>query len=123
MTENEVLDHVTDESAAYSPKQVGAAPAASRALAQLRGLGKVGLFLVSLFLFILALTLMKEGARDLTPLIRDRFAVTNAVSSLGFGWLFAYVIMSGSPVAAGPASSSSSSASSTSCGGAIGPRS
>jgi Na+/phosphate symporter len=61
---------------------------------------KVGLFIVSLFLFILAITLMKEGARDLAPLVRDRFSVTNAVNSMGFGWLFAYIIMSGSPVAA-----------------------
>ncbi len=61
---------------------------------------KVVLFIVSLFLFILAITLMKEGARDLAPLVRDRFAVTNAANSLGFGWLFAYMIMSGSPVAA-----------------------
>jgi Na+/phosphate symporter len=61
---------------------------------------KVALFTVSLFLFILAITLMKEGARDLTPLVRDGFAVSNAFNSLGFGWLFAYVIMSGSPVAA-----------------------
>lgn len=61
---------------------------------------KVGIFLVSLFLFILAITLMKEGARDLGPLVRDRFAVSNPANSLGFGWLFAYVVMSGSPVAA-----------------------
>lgn len=62
--------------------------------------GKVGIFIVSLFLFILAITLMKEGARDLAPLVRDRFSVTNPANSLGFGWLFAYTIMSGSPVAA-----------------------
>jgi solute carrier family 34 (sodium-dependent phosphate cotransporter) len=61
---------------------------------------KIGLFTLSLFLFILAITLMKEGARDLAPLVRSRFAVTNPANSLGFGWLFAYVIMSGSPVAA-----------------------
>jgi Na+/phosphate symporter len=62
--------------------------------------GKIALFLVSLFLFILALTLMKDGARSLAPLVRDSFRVTNPVNSLGFGWLFAYVVMSGSPVAA-----------------------
>ena len=61
---------------------------------------KVGIFVISLFLFILAITLMKEGARDLGPLVRDRFGVSNPANSLGFGWLFAYVIMSGSPVAA-----------------------
>lgn len=65
-----------------------------------RRLSKVALFLLSLFLFILAITLMKEGARDVGPLVRDRFQVTNAANSLGFGWLFAYVVMSGSPVAA-----------------------
>ncbi|MCB8947854.1 MAG: hypothetical protein H6653_07550 [Ardenticatenaceae bacterium] len=65
-----------------------------------RRLGKVGLFVVTLFLFILAITLMKEGARDLAPLVRDRFHVTNPANSLGFGWLFAYLVMSGSPVAA-----------------------
>ncbi len=61
---------------------------------------KIGLFLTSLFLFILAITLMKEGARGIAPLVRDNFAVSNAANSLGFGWLFAYVVMSGSPVAA-----------------------
>ncbi len=61
---------------------------------------KLGLFMASLFLFILAITLMKEGARGIAPLINTYFAVTNAANSLGFGWLFAYVVMSGSPVAA-----------------------
>ena len=63
-------------------------------------LGKIALFIVSLFLFILALTLMKDGARSLAPLVRDSFRVTNPANSLGFGWLFAYLVMSGSPVAA-----------------------
>ncbi|MBE2200088.1 MAG: hypothetical protein IAE79_15845 [Anaerolinea sp.] len=66
----------------------------------IRRLGKVGLFIASLFLFILAITLMKEGARDLAPLVRDSFRVSNPANSLGFGWLFAYIVMSGSPVAA-----------------------
>lgn len=61
---------------------------------------KVALFMASLFLFILAITIMKEGARALSPLIRGRFAVTNSANSLGFGWLFSYLVMSGSPVAA-----------------------
>jgi sodium-dependent phosphate cotransporter len=61
---------------------------------------KVILFVASLFLFILAITLMKEGARDLAPLVRDRFRVSNVANSMGFGWVFAYVVMSGSPVAA-----------------------
>lgn len=63
-------------------------------------LGKVALFLASLFLFILAITLMKEGAKGLAPLVRDFFRVDSPANALGFGWLSAYLIMSGSPVAA-----------------------
>jgi sodium-dependent phosphate cotransporter len=63
-------------------------------------IGKIGLFVASLFLFVLAIMFMKDGARGLVPLVRDIFPVTNMANSLGFGWLFAYVIMSGSPVAA-----------------------
>lgn len=61
---------------------------------------KIGLFIVSLFLFILALTLMKDGARGLAPVVQNRFSLDNAANTMGFGWLFAYVVMSGSPVAA-----------------------
>jgi Na+/phosphate symporter len=43
---------------------------------------------------------MKEGARGMAPRVRERFAVRNPVNSLGFGWIFAYTVMSGSPVAA-----------------------
>jgi Na+/phosphate symporter len=43
---------------------------------------------------------MKDGAGSLAPLIRNHLAVTNVADSLGFGWLMAYVILSGSPVAA-----------------------
>jgi sodium-dependent phosphate cotransporter len=64
------------------------------------GLDKILLFVFSLFLFILSLTLMKIGARSLTPLIEGRFSVHSPANSLGFGWLSAYLLMSGSPVAA-----------------------
>ena len=63
-------------------------------------ISKIVLFVVSLFLFILAITLMKNGARGFTPLVSNAFAVSNPADSLGFGWLFAYLVMSGSPVAA-----------------------
>ena len=61
---------------------------------------KIGLFIVSLYLFILALTLMKDGARGLAPVVQDRFDLNSAFNTMGFGWLFAYLVMSGSPVAA-----------------------
>jgi len=61
---------------------------------------KIGTFVTSLFLFIVAITLMKEGARSLAPLVRNGLDITNGANCLGFGWLLAYIIMSGSPVAA-----------------------
>ena len=65
-----------------------------------RRLGKIALFGASLYLFILAITVMKEGSRGVAPLIRHTFTVINPANCLGFGWLFAYVVMGGSPVAA-----------------------
>lgn len=63
-------------------------------------LSKVSLFIASLYLFMLAITLMKDGAGGVGPLIQDIFSITNPANSLGFGWLSAYLLMSGSPVAA-----------------------
>lgn len=73
---------------------------AMRGLWQRVHLGKIVTFAASLFLFVLAITLMKDGARGVAPLVRDVFSVTSTSNSLGFGWLFSYTIMSGSPVAA-----------------------
>jgi Na+/phosphate symporter len=75
-------------------------PAARQSVPLRRRSGKVILFFASLFLFILAIILMKAGAGSLTPLVQERLHVNTPVRSLGFGWLFAYVILSGSPVAA-----------------------
>ncbi len=73
---------------------------ATRPWYQRVNLVKIALFSSSLLLFILAITLMKEGARGLAPLVHGGLAVTNPSNCLGFGWLSAYVIMSGSPIAA-----------------------
>ena len=43
---------------------------------------------------------MKEGAKGLAPLIRDTFSVDSPASALGFGWLGASLLLSGSPIAA-----------------------
>jgi hypothetical protein len=93
-------DTVEAEAVKSEPHEGEARPELRRSWWSRIAWGKVLLFLISLFLFILAITLMKEGSRDLAPLVRDRFHVTNTANALGFGWVFAYVIMSGSPVAA-----------------------
>lgn len=56
--------------------------------------------MAGLLLFVLALGLMKEGAGGLAPFLRGHLEVTHAADSMGFGWLMAYLILSGSPVAA-----------------------
>jgi sodium-dependent phosphate cotransporter len=61
---------------------------------------KLALFLPAMYLFILAVQLMKEGAVAVGPQIQGQFPFANGVSTLGFGWLGAYFVMSGSPVAA-----------------------
>jgi len=61
---------------------------------------KIGLGFLSIALFILAIQLMKEGAGVVAPYIEGWLDVDNAANSLGFGWLAAYIILSGSPVAA-----------------------
>lgn len=68
-----------------------------RALAAIgaRGAAAVG----GIFFFVLALQTIKAGAGAVVPLI-DRVDVAGALNGVGFGWLFAYFTLSGSPVAA-----------------------
>lgn len=59
-----------------------------------------GLFVVAgLLLFVVALDTIKAGAAGASPLLQ-RLDVSGPVNALGFGWLFAYLVLSGSPVAA-----------------------
>lgn len=52
-----------------------------------------------LFLFVLALQLLKSGAGGLKPVL-NALNVDGAVNLVGFGWIGSYAVMSGSPVAA-----------------------
>lgn len=61
---------------------------------------KLPLFVFSLLSFVLAINLMKDGARSLAPLVQGRLAVQGFGDAMGFGWLASYLVMSGSPVAA-----------------------
>jgi Na+/phosphate symporter len=65
-----------------------------------RVLGKVVFFAIALFLFILAIQLMKEGAKAIAPSLEDSPLFSNGISTLGAGWLGAYIVLSGSPIAA-----------------------
>jgi solute carrier family 34 (sodium-dependent phosphate cotransporter) len=61
---------------------------------------KLLLFVPAMYLFILAVQIMKSGAAALGPQIEGQFPFANGISTLGFGWLGAYFVLSGSPVAA-----------------------
>ncbi len=52
----------------------------------------------ALGLFVLSLQLMKRGATGLSPIL-DALSVSGSVNYLGFGWVSAYLLGSGSPVA------------------------
>ncbi|MBK6561124.1 hypothetical protein [Candidatus Amarobacter glycogenicus] len=52
-----------------------------------------------LFLFVFALQIIKTGARAVVPLL-ENLDIAGPTNSLGFGWLAAYLALSGSPVAA-----------------------
>lgn len=58
----------------------------------------IGIF--CLFIFILSLNLIKNGAEPLAPWIRYTVSVDSSASALGFGWISASLALSGSPVAA-----------------------
>lgn len=66
----------------------------------LRIASKVASGLAALFLFVLALQLMKSGAAEVAPTVRDSPLFSNGASTLGAGWLGAYLVLSGSPIAA-----------------------
>jgi Na+/phosphate symporter len=61
---------------------------------------KIGYALAGLLVFVLALQLMKAGARVLAPMLQETALLQDPLDSLGFGWLGAYLVLSGSPVAA-----------------------
>ena len=60
---------------------------------------RVAYVIVALAFFVLALELLTSGASGATSLL-DRLGADGPVNLFGFGWLGAYVLLSGSPVAA-----------------------
>jgi hypothetical protein len=89
--------------AADDPPAEIAAPAPTAAAATrdlVTVVGKAGSVLAAVFLFVLAIQLMKDGARAVAPSLQGSPLFSNAFSTLGAGWLGAYVVLSGSPIAA-----------------------
>lgn len=85
---------VPDEpSVAPGPDRIAEPPVTERAWRIVR-------LAAALFLFVLALQLMKTGASELSILDSGGFLVRNPGSTLGLGWLGALFVLSGSPVAA-----------------------
>ena len=85
------------------PLELPETPAVSTVQVTLWGLtrvGKVILFMLSLFLFTFAIILMKDGARGIAPFAADFFKADSLTNAVGVGWFFSYLVMSGSPIAA-----------------------
>lgn len=77
------------------------APPASPRARPLVALRKAGTAVVAVAVFILAIELLKTGARVIAPLAEQAgIEFENPLHALGFGWALAYVVLSGSPIAA-----------------------
>jgi len=77
------------------------AETARRAAVRLRWAAarRLAFLAAGLLLFVAALEAMKSGAGGARPLLQTLDAA-GPVNAFGFGWLFAYVMLAGSPVAA-----------------------
>lgn len=82
------------------PAPEGQPPAPSQTVRERRRQPRWLYFLISILLFLIALILVKDGARPLATIIRAAVSPDNPLSALGLGWVFAIVVLSGSPVAA-----------------------
>ena len=65
----------------------------------MKALAKSLLVVLALFIFILGLEMLKKGAGGVMPALRG-LHVSGIVNLFGLGWLMAYCVLSGSPIAA-----------------------
>jgi Na+/phosphate symporter len=63
-------------------------------------LARLSAAVLGLAIFILALELLKTGASGYGQQLIGMLSITTPINTLGFGWLLAYIFLSGSPVAA-----------------------
>lgn len=62
---------------------------------------RVGFLILGVLLFILSIQTLNTSTKRLLPALQPWFTFTTSpLRSLGFGWLAAYIILSGSPIAA-----------------------
>src|SRR4051794_2958533 len=74
---------------------VAGAPTARTALIVTRA----GYVVAAMWIFLCALAVMKSGAKALAPALDGSTFTDSLASTLGFGWLGALLVMSGSPIA------------------------
>jgi hypothetical protein len=75
-------------------------PSMGSAIAGIRAaLPRAVLVVLAVWLFVIALQLIKTGASGLRPVF-DSLSADGVLGHLGLGWFGAYIVMSGSPVAA-----------------------
>jgi sodium-dependent phosphate cotransporter len=76
----------------------GRAPPRARHLRLATFLRRAGYAVAALWVFLISLQLLKDGARGLAPVMGG--AVESLPNAVGLGWLGALLVLSGSPVAA-----------------------
>lgn len=90
---------LTESTTAGQLERCEAAPATAqprwRAVAQ-----RTVFALIGLLVFVLALELLKRGAAGYGRILIAWLDISSTANALGFGWLLAYIFLSGSPVAA-----------------------
>ncbi|MBA3470739.1 MAG: hypothetical protein H0T53_13970 [Herpetosiphonaceae bacterium] len=91
--------HPLDSGGGLPELALGSAAAVKPRSRVVRRMLKIAFALIGLFLFILALRMLSKGAGGIGPFLKTNLGIESAVNTLGFGWLFAYGVLSGSPVA------------------------
>lgn len=89
---------MSDKTSELHAEQLEQTPLARRPLIP-TWIFKIAYVVVGLLLFILALRMLSKGAGGIGPTLKEFLSIENEANTLGFGWLFAYIVLSGSPVA------------------------
>lgn len=83
----------------YSPNGPASSESPHESRRPFGRLGRVLIAAFSLWLFLAAISIMKDGAAPLGEVLQGSTLTDTIASTLGFGWISAMFVMSGSPVA------------------------